>query len=299
MSPPRPECPGSACPSGRTAATPCETGSARPVQCLAHQSEPDRGCGGAPDRGAAAGEEVVRAADRQRAHRRRRRHQCHHGRPLAVRLGINRRRHLDLDGENNRTPGKITAHYPGHLIHVDVKKVGRIPDGVGWRAHGRGSDAYRFADRAKTMGAKAGYVYLHCAVDGFSRLATPSLGQRNGQDRDRVLRPRPGVLRRSGHHREHPGDHPTTAPVDRAAAFTRSLYDAARHQRTRPSRPSTTARSSATSGSWPRSCSTLAPGPPKPSEPTDQDLGGALELPPTAHRRRESTTRLTPPRRRH
>jgi transposase InsO family protein len=35
-----------------------------------------------------------------------------------TRLGINRRRDLDPDGENNRTPGKITARYPGHMIHV-------------------------------------------------------------------------------------------------------------------------------------------------------------------------------------
>ncbi|MCW2853297.1 MAG: Integrase catalytic region, partial [Nocardioides sp.] len=61
------------------------------------------------------------------------------GRRLA-RLGLTRRRDLDPDGENNRTSGMITARYPGHMIHVDVKKVGRIPDGVGWRVHGRGSD---------------------------------------------------------------------------------------------------------------------------------------------------------------
>jgi hypothetical protein len=28
---------------------------------------------------------------------------------------------------------------PGELVHVDIKKLGRIPDGGGWRAHGRGS----------------------------------------------------------------------------------------------------------------------------------------------------------------
>ena len=27
---------------------------------------------------------------------------------------------------------------PGELVHVDVKKLGKIPDGGGWRAHGRG-----------------------------------------------------------------------------------------------------------------------------------------------------------------
>ena len=31
------------------------------------------------------------------------------------------------------------ARFPGHMIHLDVKKVGRIPPGGGWRAHGRGT----------------------------------------------------------------------------------------------------------------------------------------------------------------
>ncbi len=58
------------------------------------------------------------------------------------------------------------------MVHVDVKKVGRIPDGGGWRAHGRrGSDHAKAVDRAKTAGARAGYIYLHSAIDGFSRLA--------------------------------------------------------------------------------------------------------------------------------
>jgi transposase InsO family protein len=87
-----------------------------------------------------------------------------------VRLGISRRRDIDPDGSTNRTSGRITA-YPGHMVHLDVKKVGRIPDGGGWRAHGRGSAADRAAQRAKAKGARAGYVYLHSAVDGFSRLA--------------------------------------------------------------------------------------------------------------------------------
>jgi transposase InsO family protein len=57
------------------------------------------------------------------------------------------------------------------MLHVDVKKVGRIPDGGGWRVHGRHSAHHRAAARAKTAGAPRGYIYLHSAVDGFSRLA--------------------------------------------------------------------------------------------------------------------------------
>jgi transposase len=87
------------------------------------------------------------------------------------RLGLGHRRFIDPSGEPNRAPGTITARWPGHMVHLDVKKVGRIPDGGGWRIHGRGSRQHRAVDRAKTAGAKAGYVYLHSIVDGFSRLA--------------------------------------------------------------------------------------------------------------------------------
>jgi transposase InsO family protein len=52
---------------------------------------------------------------------------------------------------------------PGELIHVDVKKLGRIPDGGGWRAHGRGPKP--------VVRRAVGYDYVHSAVDDHSRLA--------------------------------------------------------------------------------------------------------------------------------
>lgn len=84
-------------------------------------------------------------------------------------LGLNRRRFIDPNGETNREVKTITAKYPGHMVHLDVKKVGRIPDGGGWRAHGKASPEARAAARAKTRGARAGYAYLHSAVDGQTR----------------------------------------------------------------------------------------------------------------------------------
>ncbi|ROP37225.1 integrase-like protein [Saccharothrix texasensis] len=92
------------------------------------------------------------------------------GRHLAH-LGLNRRRFLDPNDETNRRPRRIAARWPGHMLHLDVKKVGVIPDGGGWRAHGRDSDQARKVERAKNKGARAGYTYMHSAVDGFSRLA--------------------------------------------------------------------------------------------------------------------------------
>jgi transposase InsO family protein len=72
-----------------------------------------------------------------------------------------------LTGEPVRRGSVSRVRYerarPGQLIHIDVKKLGRIPDGGGWRAHGRGP---------KPVAARAqGYDYVHSAVDDHSRLA--------------------------------------------------------------------------------------------------------------------------------
>jgi transposase InsO family protein len=55
---------------------------------------------------------------------------------------------------------------PGELVHLDVKKLGKIRDGGGWRARGRAATC---ADKSKA--ARAGYDYVHVAVDDHSRLA--------------------------------------------------------------------------------------------------------------------------------
>src|SRR3954451_18120158 len=52
---------------------------------------------------------------------------------------------------------------PGGLIHVDVKKIAAIPDGGGWKIHGRGK-----APNGRRTGA--GYRYLHSALDDRTRL---------------------------------------------------------------------------------------------------------------------------------
>ncbi|TDQ53345.1 integrase-like protein [Actinorugispora endophytica] len=86
-------------------------------------------------------------------------------------LGLNHRKFIDPIGEPNWEPRKITARRPGHMVHVDVKKVSRIPDGGGRRAHGCGSAQAKATERLKRKNKRGGYVYLHSAIDGFSRLA--------------------------------------------------------------------------------------------------------------------------------
>jgi transposase InsO family protein len=99
---------------------------------------------------------------------------------ILVRHGISRLRDLDVTGEDLREPVRRYEYdEPGGLIHVDVKKLGRIPDGGGHRVHARGSAAHRHGEKArhanyrarKKGGGRVGYVYLHTAIDDHSRLA--------------------------------------------------------------------------------------------------------------------------------
>ncbi|MCF8526178.1 MAG: IS481 family transposase [Candidatus Nanopelagicales bacterium] len=55
---------------------------------------------------------------------------------------------------------------PGDLVHVDVKKLGRIPDGGGWRAHGPG-----ISREHQLKHQRIGLDYIHAVVDDHSRLA--------------------------------------------------------------------------------------------------------------------------------
>lgn len=75
-----------------------------------------------------------------------------------------------LTGEVIRASKTTAVRYerdrPGELVHVDVKKVGRIPDGGGWRALGR---AATVDHRHKKT--RIGYDYVHSMVDDHSRLA--------------------------------------------------------------------------------------------------------------------------------
>lgn len=107
---------------------------------------------------------------------------------ILFQLGLNRRRFIDPGGDANREPQRIVAARPGHMVHVDVKKVGRIPDGGGWRIHGRDSPEARAVERAKKRGSRRGYAYLHSAIDGHTRLAyTEALDDEKGTTSARFL----------------------------------------------------------------------------------------------------------------
>jgi transposase InsO family protein len=55
---------------------------------------------------------------------------------------------------------------PGELVHMDVKKIGRIPDGGGWRARGRSAGS-----RSRDHKTRVGFDYVHSVIDDHSRVA--------------------------------------------------------------------------------------------------------------------------------
>ena len=81
---------------------------------------------------------------------------------VLCRHGLNRLAWMDRP--TGRVIRRIHTDRPGELVHVDVKKLGRIPPGGGWRVHGRGNVVHH----SKT---KVGYDYVHSAIDAHSRLA--------------------------------------------------------------------------------------------------------------------------------
>jgi transposase InsO family protein len=70
-----------------------------------------------------------------------------------------------MDRPTGRVIRRIHTDRPGELIHIDVKKLGRIPDGGGWKIHGRA------ATRPGRERRSRGVAKVHSAIDAYSRLA--------------------------------------------------------------------------------------------------------------------------------
>ena len=141
-------------------------------------------------------------------------------------------------------PVRYEADAPGDLVHVDIKKLGKIPDGGGWRVFGRGSEQDRRAgvatDRAARAGASPsrGYVYLHHAVDDHSRLAYSE------QLPDERKETAAAFWTRAAAFFDQAGITVRAVMTDngycyRSHAFAAALGDGVKHRRTRPYRPQT------------------------------------------------------------
>jgi transposase InsO family protein len=84
---------------------------------------------------------------------------------VLCRLGLNRLAWMD------RPTGRVIRRYeratPGELVHLDVKKLGRIPVGGGWRVVGQAQGKRNNGHSRRGVG----YAFIHSAVDDHSRLA--------------------------------------------------------------------------------------------------------------------------------
>lgn len=91
------------------------------------------------------------------------------GHPRSTVYAVLRRHGLHRLAWMDRPTGRVIRRYererPGELVHIDVKKLGRIPPGGGWRIRGR--QPKTSADRRRRLG----YDFVHAAVDDHSRLA--------------------------------------------------------------------------------------------------------------------------------
>ncbi|UKA75010.1 IS481 family transposase [Arthrobacter sp. FW306-07-I] len=93
---------------------------------------------------------------------------------VLVRCRLNRLHHVD------KRTGEVIRRYehetPGAMIHVDVKKLGNIPDGGGWRYVGRQQGKQNRAatpskPRSKHRNPLIGTAYVHTVIDDHSRVA--------------------------------------------------------------------------------------------------------------------------------
>jgi hypothetical protein len=82
--------------------------------------------------------------------------------------------------------------HPGATLHVDVKKLGSIPDGGGWRyldeARGqqnRSATAHRTGQRNSRHAPNIGTAFFNTVIDDHSRRLLRNLQRRNRSQRHR------------------------------------------------------------------------------------------------------------------
>ena len=133
---------------------------------------------------------------------------------------------------SRQAPRRYERAAPGELVHMDVKKLGRIPDGGGHRVHGRA------AARPIKKSVKPGYAYLHHVIDDHSRLAYSEILADERQET--VV----AFWTRAQSWFDGQGITIERVLTDNGSAYRSKLFAAAlgstiKHKRTRPYRPQT------------------------------------------------------------
>jgi transposase InsO family protein len=144
---------------------------------------------------------------------------------ILTRVGLGKLSRLDPPEPANR----YERRHPGELIHIDVKKLGRIGDGAGHRVHG---------DRRKRSRG-VGWEYAHVCVDDATRLAYVEV-----LDDEKAITAVGFLGRAIAFYRRH-GIAVQRVMTDNGSAYRSAVHALAcralrlKHLRTRPYRPRT------------------------------------------------------------
>jgi len=156
---------------------------------------------------------------------------------ILTRRGLGRLGRLGLE-----QPVRYEHSRPGELIHIDVKKLGRIEGGAGKRAFESERRQRHNPTRTDREGKRRHYVgweYVHVCVDDYSRLAYAEVLP------DQKATTAIGFLRRAVAFYRHRGIRVERVLTDNGSAYVSALHALAcrnlgiRHSRTRPYRPQT------------------------------------------------------------
>jgi transposase InsO family protein len=161
--------------------------------------------------------------------------------PLSTVSGILTRLRLGRLGRIGlEQPVRYERSRPGELVHLDVKKLGRIVGGAGWRVRG-GTQHYNrtFIDKDGHRRTTVGYEFVHIAIADYSRLAYAEvLPDEKATTAAAFLRHAIAFYRRYGIHVER-------VISDNGSAYRSTAHAVAcrhlriKHLRTRPYRPQT------------------------------------------------------------
>jgi transposase InsO family protein len=155
---------------------------------------------------------------------------------ILTRIGMGRLGRLGLE-----QPVRYERSRPGELVHVDIKKLGRIQGGAGKRVRGgnRSHSNPRRTDRDGIVRHTVGWEYVHVCVDDYSRLAYAEVLP------DQSAATIVGFLRRAVAFYQRHGITVERLLTDNGGGYRSVLHALAcralgiRHIRTRPYRPQT------------------------------------------------------------
>jgi transposase len=161
--------------------------------------------------------------------------------PLSTVSGILTRSGLGRLGRLGLEPAvRYERSRPGELVHVDVKKLGRIVGGAGWRVRDRRQHYNTtFKDLAGRRRRTVGWEYVHIAVDDHSRLAYAEVLA------DEKATTAAAFLRRAVRFYRRYGIQVERVLTDNGSAYVAAVHAIAcrrlgiKHLRTRPYRPQT------------------------------------------------------------